>query len=230
MALNRLIDAELDARNPRTAARELPMGLLRTRRGRALHRRLAGRARARRLRAQRALPLPVAHPGGGLRLLSVHEALHGPVPLRPGPHRWPGSGGRLGRRQRPPQPVARPAVLRRRPLGGRLRRHLRGLRPGVRSPGGRPLHPGGVGRPARAMAVAAVSHAVAVALLFWVGAALHLPSVYFAGCGLVALLLAASHVDIAARGLRRVGMAFMTANGVVSVVYFAAVLAAVLAH
>ena len=29
MALNRLIDAELDARNPRTAARELPMGLLR---------------------------------------------------------------------------------------------------------------------------------------------------------------------------------------------------------
>jgi 4-hydroxybenzoate polyprenyltransferase len=31
MALNRLIDAELDARNPRTAARELPAGLLRSR-------------------------------------------------------------------------------------------------------------------------------------------------------------------------------------------------------
>src|SRR5881397_3479745 len=28
MGLNRLIDAELDARNPRTAARELPAGLL----------------------------------------------------------------------------------------------------------------------------------------------------------------------------------------------------------
>jgi 4-hydroxybenzoate polyprenyltransferase len=28
MALNRLIDAELDARNPRTAGRELPAGLL----------------------------------------------------------------------------------------------------------------------------------------------------------------------------------------------------------
>ena len=28
MALNRLIDAEIDARNPRTAARELPSGLL----------------------------------------------------------------------------------------------------------------------------------------------------------------------------------------------------------
>src|SRR2546430_5199065 len=29
MALNRLIDAEIDARNPRTAQRELPAGLLR---------------------------------------------------------------------------------------------------------------------------------------------------------------------------------------------------------
>src|SRR5215472_6024769 len=29
MALNRLIDAEIDARNPRTAKRELPAGLLR---------------------------------------------------------------------------------------------------------------------------------------------------------------------------------------------------------
>ena len=28
MALNRLIDAEIDARNPRTAAREIPAGLL----------------------------------------------------------------------------------------------------------------------------------------------------------------------------------------------------------
>ena len=28
MALNRLIDAEIDARNPRTARREIPAGLL----------------------------------------------------------------------------------------------------------------------------------------------------------------------------------------------------------
>jgi 4-hydroxybenzoate polyprenyltransferase len=79
-----------------------------------------------------------------------------------------------------------------------------------------------------AMAIAALSHLAAVGLLFWVGAALHLSWVYFAGCALVAALLAASHVDIAVRGLRRVGMAFMTANGVVSVVFFVAVLASVL--
>ena len=46
MALNRLIDAELDARNPRTAGRELPRGALSPRRGRVL-RRLARRVPSR---------------------------------------------------------------------------------------------------------------------------------------------------------------------------------------
>ncbi len=41
MALNRLIDARIDARNPRTAGREIPSGQLSTRAGRALLRRLA---------------------------------------------------------------------------------------------------------------------------------------------------------------------------------------------
>ena len=35
----------------------------------------------------------------------------------------------------------------------------------------------------------------------------------------VALLLAWSHVDIHRRGLERVGMGFMTVNGVVGIVY-----------
>ena len=56
MALNRLIDAGIDARNPRTAGRELPSGLLQRRRGRRasalaslavfLARRLAARSRS----------------------------------------------------------------------------------------------------------------------------------------------------------------------------------------
>ena len=36
MALNRVIDADLDARNPRTASREIPQGILKKRNGVAL--------------------------------------------------------------------------------------------------------------------------------------------------------------------------------------------------
>jgi len=48
MALNRLIDAEIDARNPRTAAREIPAGLLESIGFRAAggHRRYAATARS----------------------------------------------------------------------------------------------------------------------------------------------------------------------------------------
>ena len=70
MALNRLIDAELDARNPRTAARELPAGPPRAARGLALHGRVRGAARAGRLPALRAVPLPLADPARRLRPLS----------------------------------------------------------------------------------------------------------------------------------------------------------------
>jgi 4-hydroxybenzoate polyprenyltransferase len=79
-----------------------------------------------------------------------------------------------------------------------------------------------------ALRTAACSHLVAVGLLLWVGMNLGLGVAYDAGLAVVALVLAWSHVDIARRGLSRVGMAFMTVNGVVSLVYFAAVLAAVL--
>jgi 4-hydroxybenzoate polyprenyltransferase len=71
----------------------------------------------------------------------------------------------------------------------------------------------------RALGVAALSHAAALGLLLAVGPLLGLGWEYTAGCLLVAALLAASHVDIARRGLARVGMGFMTVNGVVGVVY-----------
>ena len=76
--------------------------------------------------------------------------------------------------------------------------------------------------------MAALSHLAAVALLFAVGPLLGLGWSYFAGCLLVAALLAWSHVDIARRGLARVGMRFMTANGVVGLVYGVVAIVAVL--
>ena len=79
----------------------------------------------------------------------------------------------------------------------------------------------------RALGVAALSHLAAVGLLITVGPLLGLGWVYAAGCLLVAALLAASHVDIARRGLARVGMGFMTVNGVVGVVYGAVAIVAV---
>ena len=229
MALNRLIDAELDARNPRTAAREMPMGLLR--RGEvALF--IAGSLAVLVLAAfelsapcRYLWPIPVVafvlYPYTKRFTALCHYVLGLTDGLAPAAA-WLAVSGRL---------ALAPVLLFLAVglwVGGfdviyavfdlEFDRHE-----GVRS------IPVALGVP-RAMAIAAISHLGAVGLLFWAGATLLLPWPYFAGCGLVAALLAASHADIAARGLRRVGMAFMTANGVVSVVYFGAVLAGILSR
>jgi 4-hydroxybenzoate polyprenyltransferase len=80
----------------------------------------------------------------------------------------------------------------------------------------------------KALLVAAASHAAAVVLLIWAGALIGLPAFYFAGCILVGALLAWSHVDIARRGLERVGMRFMTVNGLVGLLYGVIAIAAAL--
>ena len=80
----------------------------------------------------------------------------------------------------------------------------------------------------RSLLVAALSHLAAVGLLMAVGPLLGLGWSYIAGCLLVAALLAWSHVDIARRGLQRVGMGFMTVNGVVGLVYGVVAIVAVL--
>jgi 4-hydroxybenzoate polyprenyltransferase len=80
----------------------------------------------------------------------------------------------------------------------------------------------------RALLVAALSHLAAVVLLLAVGPLLGLGWSYLAGCLLVAVLLAWSHVDIARRGLQRVGMRFMTVNGVVGLIYGVVAIVAVL--
>ena len=70
-----------------------------------------------------------------------------------------------------------------------------------------------------ALAVAALSHVATVTLLVAVGALCDLSIVYWAGLALVAALLAWPHIDIARRGLDRVGMSFMGVNGVVGLLY-----------
>jgi 4-hydroxybenzoate polyprenyltransferase len=46
-----------------------------------------------------------------------------------------------------------------------------------------------------------------------------LPAVYWAGLVVVTALLAWPHIDIARRGLPRVGMSFMSINGAVGLLY-----------
>ena len=150
MALNRLIDAGIDARNPRTAQRELPAGRLSQGRGRGLHGRLARRARAVHVLPVAALPLPVADRRRRLHRLPLHQALHLVLPLRPGADRRPRAGGGLGRGLGQPRAVAGAAVPGRGAVGRRLRRDLRDLRPRLRPPRGHPLDPGDARLAARA--------------------------------------------------------------------------------
>lgn len=79
-----------------------------------------------------------------------------------------------------------------------------------------------------ALLVAAVSHVVTVALLAAVGGLSGLGWTYWVGLAVVAVVLAWPHVDIARRGLRAAGMGFMTINGVVGLLYGAVVTVSVL--
>jgi 4-hydroxybenzoate polyprenyltransferase len=82
--------------------------------------------------------------------------------------------------------------------------------------------------PDKALMVSAASHVLTVALLVAVGGVNGLGGIYWAGLGLCAALLAWPHIDIARRGIQQVGMSFMTVNGVVGLLYGATVVAAVL--
>jgi 4-hydroxybenzoate polyprenyltransferase len=68
-------------------------------------------------------------------------------------------------------------------------------------------------------------HLLTVAALAAVGLGLHLGWLYWLGVGAVALLLAYEHSVVSPTDLRRLDTAFFTINGVISVVFFAFVLA-----
>ena len=71
---------------------------------------------------------------------------------------------------------------------------------------------------------ARLAHAATVALLAAVGLGLHLGLFYWLGVAVVAALLAYEHALVRPGDLRRLNAAFFTMNGVISVVFFAFVL------
>ena len=227
MALNRLIDAEVDARNPRTAARELPAGRL----GRRevwlftlVSVSLLVLSAFQLSEPCRYLwPIPLAafvlYPYTKRFTWFCHYALGLTLGLAPAAA-WLAVSGRLG---------AVPWLLFFAVglwVGGfDVMYAIFDLdfdrRNGLHSV---PVAVGVHG----ALIVAAVSHVAAVALLVAVGVVSDLGLVYWVGLAAVTALLAWPHVDIARRGLDRVGMSFMTVNGAVGLLYGAVVIAATL--
>jgi len=225
MALNRLIDAELDARNPRTSARELPAGRL----GRRevwlftiVSVSLLVLASFQLSEPCRYLwPVPLAafvlYPYAKRFTWFCHYALGLTLGLAPAAA-WLGISGHLS---------AVPWLL----------FFAVGLWVGgfdviyaifdLEFDRAHGLHSVPVALGARgALWVAAASHVATVALLAAVGALCGLGPVYWVGLAAVTALLAWPHVDIARRGLDRVGMSFMTVNGAVGLLYGAVVVVA----
>lgn len=75
--------------------------------------------------------------------------------------------------------------------------------------------------PAAALLIARLFHVLAVAFLLATGWIFHLGFVYYAGVAIVTALLVYENAIVSARDLSRVNTAFMTMNGVIGVVYLA---------
>jgi 4-hydroxybenzoate polyprenyltransferase len=228
MALNRLIDAGIDARNPRTARRELPAGLL-------TPVQVAGFAAASLavfLVAVWQLP-PITHvlwpiPVAGFVIYPYLKrftwlchpflgAVDGLAPVGG----WVAITGTLAW-----QPFL---------LGGAVALWIGGFdiiyatmdlevdrREGLHSIPYR----FGVGT---ALLVTRIAHASSVALLIWLGIDLGLGPFYWLGLAAVAVLLAYENSIVSEDDLSRVDMAFLGMNGVIAIVFLAGVLADALA-
>jgi 4-hydroxybenzoate polyprenyltransferase len=219
MALNRLVDAELDARNPRTAGREIPAGLLSRRQVWGL----CAAALALYLVAAFQLdpivrwlwPIPVA-------MFVVYPYLKRLTWLC---HLWLGACTGLAplgawlavTGSAPWEAFALFAAQGLWVAGFDLFYSLFDLEhdraEGIRSWAVR-FGERGVFAGARAF------HVVVVALLAAVGAGLDVNAFYWAGVAAVALLLVYEHTIVRPGDLRRLNAAFFTVNGVISVVFF----------
>ena len=224
MSINRLVDAEIDARNPRTATRELPSGLLSSPQVMAF----CAVSLALYLLACFQLdpivrwlaPIPIAG-------FVIYPYLKRFTWLS---HFWLGAVDGLA-------PVgAWVAITGRLPweawaLGAAVAVWIAGfalfyslfdrdvdLAQGLHSVAAR-FGVEGAFRGAR------VLHLATVALLVAVGLGLHLGWLYWAGVVVVALLLAYEHSLVRPDDLRRLDAAFFSVNGVISVAFFAFVLA-----
>jgi len=82
---------------------------------------------------------------------------------------------------------------------------------------------------ARALLITRAFHLASVLLLVWLGLTLGLGPLYYLGVAVVAALLAYENSIVSADDLSRVDMAFLTMNGVIALVFLAGVLADALA-
>jgi 4-hydroxybenzoate polyprenyltransferase len=82
---------------------------------------------------------------------------------------------------------------------------------------------------ATALRITRAFHLASVLLLVWLGIALGLGPLYYLGVAVVAVLLAYENSIVSADDLSRVDMAFLTMNGVIALVFLAGVLADALA-
>ncbi len=228
MALNRLIDAGIDARNPRTARRELPAGLLTPVQVAAF----AAASLAVFLLAVWQLP-PITHvlwpiPVAGFVIYPYLKrftwlchpflgAVDGLAPVGG----WIAVTGTLDW-----QPFL---------LGGAVALWIGGFdiiyatmdlevdeREGLHSIPRR----FGIGT---ALLLTRIAHAGSVALLIWLGIDLGLGPLDWLGLAAVAVLLAYENSIVSEDDLSRVDMAFLGMNGVIAIVYLAGVLADALA-
>ncbi len=224
MAINRLVDAGIDARNPRTAGRELPQGTLRPWQVLGF---CAGSLAVFLLAVfnldpvvRWLWPIPVAmfvvYPYLKRVTWLSHAWLGATLGLAP-VGGWVAMTGEL--------PVA--AWL----LGAAVAAWVAGFDLlyaifDIEIDRAQSLH----SFPARfgvhaAFWGARVLHVATVALLAWAGAELDTGVFYWLGVGAVAALLAYEHAIVSPGDLRRLNTAFFTLNGVISIVFFCFVLA-----
>lgn len=220
MALNRIIDMEIDARNPRTATRELPAGRLTLDQAIAF---CAFSLAALVVSLHQLPPLTwylspfviaafVIYPFTKRFTSLCHLFLGATIGLAP-VGAWVAVNWRLSW-----QPFL---------LMGAVTFWIAGFdiiyacldidfdrREGIHS------LPASLG-PARALWVTKAFHLIAVGFLVAAGMVKHLGTIYFVGVAVVALLLAWQNIIASARGLPPKGAAFMTMNGVISIVYIA---------
>ena len=219
MGLNRVIDYEIDARNPRTAGRELPSGVLTLGQGIAfcavsLALLVTGLSQLPRLTwylSPVVIAAFVIYPYTKRFTSLCHVFLGATIGLAP-PGAWVAVTGSLD---------WRPFLLM-----GVVTLWIGGFdiiyacldldfdrREGIHS------LPASIGV-GSALWVTRVFHAVAVMLLIAVGLAFPaLGPLYYAGVGVVAALLAFENSIVSPRDLSRVNTAFMTMNGIISMVY-----------
>ena len=224
MALNRLVDAEIDARNPRTAGRELPRGALT--RGQVLVFCLVSLAVFLLAVYQLApivrwlWPIPVV-------AFVVYPYLKRATWLS---HVWLGLVDGLApvgawvaiTNELPWQAWALGAAVALWVTGFDVLYALFDL--DVDRAQGLHSLPARFGVPL-AFAVARTCHVATVGFLVVAGAGLAVGALYWLGVGAVAALLAYEHAVVSPGDLRRLDMAFFTMNGVISVSLFAFVLA-----